>query len=92
LRKLKALDYSYGFAVMIVGLGLYSFYVRELLASLFVFSAIFFVFGLIVLTLFLSWTASRRVALWSRSASRSVLALALARGAVFLAIGEKPKP
>jgi hypothetical protein len=77
---------------MIVGLGLYSFYVRELLASLFLFSAIFFSFGLIVLGVFLSWRASKRVALWSRSASRSVVALALAGGAALLAIGEKPKP
>ena len=32
MRKLKALDYMCGLGVMIAGLGLYSYYVRELLA------------------------------------------------------------
>ena len=60
---------------MIVGLGLYSFYVRQLLASLFLFSAIFFSFGLMVLTVFLSWSASKQVARWGRSASRNVVSV-----------------
>jgi hypothetical protein len=33
LGKLKALEYTCGLGVMIVGLGLYSYYVRELLVS-----------------------------------------------------------
>jgi hypothetical protein len=91
LRKLKALDYTCGLGVVIVGLGLYSYYVRELLASLFLFSAVFFSMGLVALSVFLAWCASKQVALWSRSASRNVVALALEGGADLLVIGAKKK-
>jgi hypothetical protein len=86
LRKLKALDYTCGLGATIVGLGLYSYYVRELLASLFLFSAIFFSTALVVLILFLAWSASKQVALWSRPASRNAIALALAGGTALAAI------
>ena len=59
---------------MIVGLGLYSYYVRELLASLVLFSLAFFFLGLVVLGVFLVWRASVEVAIWTRPASRSVIA------------------
>jgi hypothetical protein len=39
-----------GFSVTIVALGLYSFYVRELLMSPFLFSAVFLTMGLIAVT------------------------------------------
>jgi hypothetical protein len=60
---------------MIVGLGLYSFYVRELLASLLLFSVAFFFLSLVVLGVFLVWCASEQVAIWTGPASRNVIAL-----------------
>lgn len=59
---------------MIVGLALYSYYVRELLASLVLFSAVFFFLGVAVFTVFLLWCASVQVAIWTPSASRNLIA------------------
>ena len=73
MSELKAIDYTCGLGVMIVGLGLFSYDVRELLASLLLFSVVFFSMGLIVLCVFLAWSASKQVALWSRLASRNAL-------------------
>jgi hypothetical protein len=64
-----------GVGVVIVGLGLYSYYVRELLASLFLFSVGFIFLGVVVLGLFLIWSASVQVAIWTRPASRNIMAL-----------------
>ena len=75
LRELKAIQYTCGLGVMIVGLGLYSYYVRELLASLALFSLAFFFLGLIVMGVFLVWCASVQVAVWTRPASRNMIAL-----------------
>jgi len=91
LGKLKALEYTCGLGVMIVGLGLYSYYVRELLASLFPFSVAFFSMNLVILSVFLAWCASKQVALWSQPASRNAIALALVEGPDLLAIGAKEK-
>jgi len=85
------MEYTCGLGLMIVGLGLYSYYVRELLASLFLFSVVFFSMSLVVLSVFLAWCASKQVALWSRLASRNAIALALAGEADLLAIGAKEK-
>ena len=60
--------------MVIVGLGLYSYYVRELLASLVLFTVAFFLLGLAALGVFLIWTATVQVAIWTPSASRIVLA------------------
>jgi hypothetical protein len=60
---------------MIVGLGLYSYYVRELLASLVLFSLAFFFLGLVVLGVFLFWCASVQVAIWTRPVPRNLIAL-----------------
>jgi hypothetical protein len=60
---------------VIVGLGLYSYYVRELLASLALFAGAFFILGLVVLGLFLVWCAGVKIAMWTPPASRSVIAL-----------------
>ena len=57
-----------------MGLGLYSYYVRELLASLALFSAAFFFLGLVVLGVFLACCASIQVTNWIRPGSRSVIA------------------
>ena len=91
LGKLKALEYMCGLGVMIVGLGLYSYYVRELLASLFLFSVAFFSMNLVILSVFLAWCASKQIALWSHPASRNAIALALVEGPDLLAIGAKEK-
>lgn len=91
LGKIKIRSYTCGLAVTIVALGLYSYYVRELLASLLLFSALFLAAGLIVLGTVLAWYASKQVALWSRLASRNAIALTLAGGSASLAVGVKKK-
>lgn len=75
----------------IVALGLYSYYVRELLASLLLFSALFLTMGLIVLGVVVAWHASEQVALWSRLASRNAIALTLVGRAPSLAAGVDKK-
>lgn len=74
-----------------MALSLYSYYVRELLASLFLFSAIFLAMGLIVLGVVVAWYASEQVALWSRVESRDAIALTLVGGASSLAAGVNKK-
>jgi uncharacterized membrane protein len=64
-----------GVSVVIMGFSLYSYYVRELLASLALFSVAFFLLGLVVLGVFLVWCASVQVAIWTRPASRNMIAL-----------------
>jgi hypothetical protein len=56
--------------VMIMGLGLRFYYVRELLASMILFSLMFFSLSLVVLTAFFVWYAARQVAMWARPGSR----------------------
>ena len=63
-----------------MGFGLYSYYVRELFASLFLFSALFLAIGLIVLGAVVAWYASKQVALWSKLVLRSAIALASSGG------------
>jgi hypothetical protein len=87
LGKIKIRNYTCGLAVTIVALGLYSYYVRELLASLLLFSALFLTAGLIVLGAVLAWYASKQVALWSRLVPQNAIAFTLAGGAPTLADG-----
>jgi hypothetical protein len=79
LGKVKIRNYTCGLAVTMVALGLYSYYVRELLASLLLFSALFLAMGLLVLGVVVAWYASEQVALWSRLASQNAIALTLVR-------------
>jgi len=74
LRELKLTECTCGLGVVIVGLGLYSYYVRELLASLVLFTAAFFFLALAALGVFLIWCASVQVAIWTPSASRNMIA------------------
>jgi len=74
LRQLTTRDYTFGASVGIVGFGLHSYYVRELLASLFLFSVIFFFLGIVVLGVFLAWCASEQVAVWTRPALSNFIA------------------
>jgi hypothetical protein len=60
---------------VIVGLGLYSYYVRELLASLLLCSVAFFFLGLVTLGALLVWCASKQMAIWTRPASRNMIAI-----------------
>lgn len=75
MRKLKAINYTCGLSVLIVGLGLYSYYVRELLVSLLLFSAAFFFLALAVLGAFLvSWVGAK-MAIWTRPATRNMIVI-----------------
>ena len=75
LRKLKSTHYTCGLSVVIVGLSLYSYYVRELLVFLLLFSVAFFFFALAALGAFLIWWASQQMAIWFRPASRNAIVL-----------------
>jgi len=74
LREIRIRDYTCGLIVTIVGLGLYSYYVRELTAALTLFSVAFFVLALVGLGGLLVWCVSVQVAIWARPASRNVIA------------------
>jgi hypothetical protein len=74
LREIKISNFSYGLIVTIAGLGLYSYYVRELLAALTIFSVAFFFLALVGLGALLVWSASVQVAVWATPASRNVIA------------------
>ena len=67
-------DYSSGLVVTIAGLALYSYYVRELLTALTLFSVAFFFLALAGLGALLVWCASVQVAIWAGPASRNVAA------------------
>ena len=74
MREIKIRDYTCGLVVTLVGIGLYSYYVRELLASLALFSIAFFSVALVALGVFLIWSAIVQMAIWAIPASRNVLA------------------
>lgn len=74
MREIKIRDYTCGLIVTIVGLGLYSYYVRELLAALTLFSVAFFLLALVGLGALLVWSASVQAAIWARAVSRSMIA------------------
>jgi hypothetical protein len=80
LGKIKIRSYTCGLAATLVGFGLYSYYVRELFASLFLFSAFFLAMAFIALGVVLAWYASKEVALWSRLVLRSATASASPEG------------
>ncbi len=74
MREIKTAEYICGIGAVIVGLGLYSYYVRELLASLLLFSAAFLCLGLVAAGMFFIWSASEKLAIWTVPASRNVIA------------------
>lgn len=74
MRDFEATNYMYGLCVMIVGLAVYSYYVRELLASLVLFTFAFFVLGLAALGVFLMWCAGVVLAKSTPGASRNLIA------------------
>jgi hypothetical protein len=74
LRKINFRDYLSGMIVTIAGLSLYSYYVRELLAALTIFSAAFFLLALLGLGALLIWSAGVQMSIWAGLASRNVIA------------------
>jgi hypothetical protein len=75
LREIKTIEFTCGLSAVIVGLGMYSYYVRELLASLALFTGAFFIVGLVAFGMFLVWSAGEKIAIWAPPASRNVIAL-----------------
>jgi len=75
VRDVKATEYMFGIGAVVVGIGLYSYYVRELLASLALFTGAFLILGMAALGVFLVWSAAERIAVWAPPASRSMFAL-----------------
>lgn len=74
MREIRIRDYTYGLIVTSVGLGLYSYYVRELMTALTIFSLAFFFLVLIALAGLLVWCAGVQAAILARPASRSMIA------------------
>ena len=76
MSELRIKQYLYILIVAVAGLSLYSYYyyVRQLLASLALFSVVFFSLALVVMGAFLIWWASEQVANWTLPASRTVVA------------------
>ena len=71
MSRPTASNYAWGISVMIImGLGLQFYYVRELVASMVLFSAVFFSLSLVVLSVFFVWYAGKQVAVWARPVSR----------------------
>lgn len=75
MREIKAIEYTCGLSAAIVGLGLYSYYVREIVASLVLFTGAFFLLSLAALGVFLVCCAGQKVAIWAPPASRNMVAL-----------------
>ena len=84
MREIKIRDYTCGLIGTIAGLGLYSYYVRELLAALTLFSVAFFLLALEGLGALLVWCASVQVAIWARPATRSMIAFSRRLVAVYV--------
>ena len=74
MRESKAIQYTCGLSAVIVGSGVYSYHVREILASLVLFAGGFLVLALVAFGMFLVWCAVVKVAMWTPPASRSVMA------------------
>jgi hypothetical protein len=72
VRELKI---TCGLVFTIVGLGLYSYYVRELVAALALFSVAFFSLTLVALAALMIWWASEQIVARSLPLSRNVVAL-----------------
>ena len=83
MREIKIRDYTSGLVVTIVALSLYSYYVRELLAALNIFSAAFFFLVLVGLSALLVWCASVLVTICATPASLSMIAFSRRLIAVF---------
>jgi hypothetical protein len=74
LRTPKIRECACGLVVTILGFGFSSYYIREVLVSLALFSVAFLFLALTVLAAILLWWASEQLTDWSGPASRRVLA------------------
>jgi hypothetical protein len=74
LRTVKISECACGLAVTILALGFSSYYMRELLVSLALFSVAFLFLALTVLAAILLWWASEQLANRTGPASRKVIA------------------
>ena len=74
LHKIKVIEYTCGLSAVVVGLSLYSYSVRELLASLALFTGAFFLLGLAVVGVFLFGWAALQATLWTGPATRNMIA------------------
>ncbi len=74
MSEIKIRDYTCGLLVTIVGIGLYSYYVRELMAALTLFSMAFFFVFLVALAALLVWCAGVQAAIWATPVSRNLVA------------------
>jgi hypothetical protein len=75
MREIKTVEYTCGISAVILGIGLYSYYVRELLASLALFTGAFLILGMVTLGFFIVWSAAEKIAIWAPAASRNAMAL-----------------
>ncbi len=66
--------YACALVAAIVGFGLYSYYVRELLAALTLFSVAFFSLALLGLGGMIIWFVGVQAAIWAGPASRGMIA------------------
>ncbi|MGB6684702.1 MAG: hypothetical protein WBH24_13730 [Candidatus Acidiferrum sp.] len=71
----KISERTCGLAVTIAAFALHSYYVRELLVSVTLFSVGFLLLALLVFTVILLWWASEQLADWAGPASRKAMAL-----------------
>jgi hypothetical protein len=74
LRVTKITECACGLVVTFLALGFSSYYIRELLVSLALFSVAFLFLALTVLAAILLWWASEQLADWSGAASRKLIA------------------
>jgi hypothetical protein len=65
---------AWGLILMVAGLGVWSYHVRELLVFLALFSAAFFCLALSAVGAVLVWWAGEQTATWSVPASRDLIA------------------
>ena len=74
MRETKIRNYRWELVGTIVGLGLYSYRVRELLASLALFAVLFSCLALAAVGAVLAWWASEHLVIWAEGWSPSVFA------------------
>lgn len=67
-------NYAWAMGVIAVGLGLHFYFMREMLVSLALFSLLFFLLTLVVLSVFCIFYAGNRATIWAGPASRAVIA------------------
>jgi hypothetical protein len=87
MREPKTMKYTCGLIAVMVGFGLYSYRVRELLASLVLLTMGYFLLGLVALGAVLIWSGSETVAVRTAPVSRKFVD----RSRRFLIAYKKPR-